>query len=84
MNCGDPVLTNNFAGPWLKTSVVMLLTKQMSSATVCRWGNVSPISAPDCPHLLNLRCVPRSLASFLMNANRLFLTYDSGITWNFI
>ena len=30
-NCGEPVFTNSLAGPWLKTSVAMLLTMQTSS-----------------------------------------------------
>ncbi len=43
-----PVLTNSLAGPWLKTSVTMLLTMHTSSTVVARCGSSSLNSAPHC------------------------------------
>ena len=36
---------------------------------------------PELPYFRNLRTVPSSLASCLINANRLPSTYEVGMTW---
>ena len=69
-----PVFMNSLAGPWLNTSVLTVLTIATSSAIEPRWGSSEEICWPLSPHCRNWRRVPNSLASFLMNANRLFST----------
>src|SRR5436309_1207668 len=75
----EPVLMKSSAGAWLKRSVTTDLIRQMSSAQEAVWGSRSEISMPHCPCRLNLRSVPRSGDSGLMNAYRWSPTTDLGM-----
>src|SRR5262249_32837826 len=77
-NCGEPVLTKHFAGPWLNTSVFIPRTQHRSSAISLWDGSMWLMVMPHLPTFSNFRGVPRSFASPLMNANRLPLVNDSG------
>jgi len=60
---GEPVFMKSFAGPWLKTSVAMLHTMQMSSAMEAIRGRSSLTSAPLRPCLEKVRLEARSFLS---------------------
>src|SRR5215831_21261567 len=79
----EPVLTNIFAGAWLKFSVKTDDTKLKSSTTPARNGRQSDRYRPLWPCRLNWRRVPRSLGTSLeklsMKANLLPCRNESGI-----
>src|SRR5262245_21751436 len=91
-NCGEPVLTKTFAGPWLKTLVAIERTMVRLSTTAAVCGRHSDTQVPCLPWRANLRTVASSLGFSLvklsMKAKRLPLMNSSGIgllwsVWSF-
>ena len=70
-NCMDPVFISNCPGAWLKASVTMDLTIEMSSTTSPRCGISSDNSVPDWPYFLNANFGPSSFEFGLMKAARI-------------